>query len=89
MPGRAEGAPEALEQEVQQRIDKVPDSVSELKKLHTNRTTTRKVQHSRRSWRGIGGRKQRQEALELGLQEQVTFHLVKQVGKGTAGGGTV
>ena len=47
VPGRAEGAPEALEQEGQQRIGKAPDSVSELEKLHTNRTTTRKVQHSR------------------------------------------
>lgn len=89
VPGRAEAAPEALEQKVQQRTDRAPEGCSELKKLHTNGTTTRKVRHSGRSWRGIGGRKQRQEALALGLQEQVTFHLVKQVGKGIAGGGTV
>ena len=47
VPRRVEGAPEALEQEEQQRRDKVPAWCWELKKLHTNRPTGRKVQDSR------------------------------------------
>ena len=55
VPRRVEGAPEALEQEEQQRRDKAPAWCWELKKLHTNRPTGRKVQDSRGPSRGTGG----------------------------------
>ena len=55
VPGRVEGAPEVLEQEEQQRRDRALAQCWELKKLHTNRPTTRKVQDSRGAWRGTGG----------------------------------
>ena len=55
VPGRVEGAPEALEQGEQQRRDRAPAQCWELQKLRTNRPTTRKVQDSRGDWRGTGG----------------------------------
>ena len=55
VPGRVEGALEALEQEEQQRRDRAPAQCWELQKLHTNRPATRKVQGSRGAWRGTGG----------------------------------
>ena len=55
VPRRVEGAPDALEQEEQQRRDRAPARCWELQKLHTNRPATRKVQDSRGDWRGTGG----------------------------------
>ena len=55
MPRRVKGAPEALEQEEQQRRDRAPALCWELQKLHTNRPATRKVQDSRGDWTGTGG----------------------------------
>ena len=55
VPGRVEGATVALEQEEQQRRDRAPAWCWELKKLHTNRPTGRKVQDSRGPERGTGG----------------------------------
>ena len=85
MPRRVEGASEALEQEEQQRRDTAPARCWELQKLHTNRPTGRKVQDSMGDWKGIRGKQQAEEAFEMGLQGQVTFHLVRQVGKGLGG----
>ena len=48
-------------------------------------TTGRKVQDSRGDWKENRGRQQAEEAFEIGLQGQVTFHLVRQVGKGLGG----
>ena len=79
------GAPEALEQEEQQRRDRAPALCWELQKLHTNRPTGRKGQYSKGDWKGIRGRQKAEEAFEMGLQEQVTFHLVRQVGKRLGG----
>ena len=75
----------ALEQEEQQRRDRAPAWCWELKKLHTNRPTGRKVEDSRGDWKENRGRQQAEEAFETGLQGQVTFHLVRQVGKGLGG----
>ena len=55
VPGRVEGAPEAMELEEQQRRDRAPAQCWELQKLRTNRPTTGKVQDSRGDWRGTGG----------------------------------
>ena len=85
VPRRVEGAPEALEQEEQQQRDRAPAWCWELQKLHTNRPTGRKVQDSKGDWKGIRGKQQAEEAFEMGLQEPVTFHLVRQVGKGLGG----
>ena len=55
VPGRVEGALEAMELEEQQRRDRAPAQCWKLQKLHTNRPATRKVQDSRGDWRGTGG----------------------------------
>ena len=85
VPRRVEGAPDTLEQEEQQRRDRAPARCWELQKLHTNRPTGRKVEDSRGDWKENRGRQQAEEAFETGLQGQVTFHLVRQVGKGLGG----
>ena len=67
VPGRVEGAPEAMELEEQQRRDRAPAQCWKLQKLHTNRPQAGKCKIP-----GVTGRKTEEDSRQRKLLRQAS-----------------